>query len=234
LNYTPLHYQIALTLLQGVGNIRAKELLRACNDIEELFRLDEKSLQKKTGYQMPFIKAMKRTEALIISEDTVDFVVKNQIKVVFFDDLEYPRRLKNCVDAPLILYFKGGANLNPLHAVSIVGTRKATAYGLSLCRDFVASLKGLDILVVSGLAFGIDACVHETCLESNIPTLGVLGHGLDRIYPAQLEGLEKKLFYRGGQLPDFSMEILLNGKISRNAIELSLVFVTPHWLLKAN
>ena len=203
MNYTSLHYQIGLTLLYGVGPIKAKALLRSVESIEQLFLMNPSQLEKITGFKASFIKETRRKEALVKSVEVVNHLHRNQIHPLFYDDPNYPRRLKNCIDAPLLLYQKGPVSLNPPKIVAIVGTRAATAYGKQICENLIPSFSGSDITVVSGLAMGIDAHAHKLCLEHNIPTIGVLGHGLDRIYPAQNRSLANKMLNGGGLITEF-------------------------------
>jgi DNA processing protein len=123
--------------------------------------------------------------------------------VLFYTDGTYPKRLKNCYDAPVLLYSKGNANLNPHKVISIVGTRNATEYGKQLCRQLIAELQQYPVLIVSGLALGIDVAAHKECLKLDIPTVGVLGHGLDRIYPSQNRATADKMIENGGLLTEF-------------------------------
>ena len=203
MNYNNLHYQIGLTLLNGIGPIKAKLLLRSLDNIEELFLLSPTHLQQKTGFKSSFIREMNRDEALEKSLEVVDHLCRHNVRAIFYDEVDYPRRLKNCVDAPLILYKKGKIELNPEKVVAIVGTRSATSYGKKICQHLIESFQTSDILVVSGLALGIDACVHRYCLEYDVPTIGVLGHGLDRIYPSQNRMLASSMLDKGALLTEF-------------------------------
>ena len=203
MNYTHQHYQIGLTLLAGVGPVKAKELLNQIGEIELLFHSKPKELQQQTGFKSSFIKSMKRKEALLMADKVIEFHTRRGIKNFYFTDQQYPRRLKNCVDAPLILYAKSNFDLNKPKIVSIVGTRNATAYGKRLCKELIESFRDNNIIVVSGLAHGIDTYVHRYCLEFNVPTYGVLGHGFDRIYPAQNLHLAESMLAQGGLISEF-------------------------------
>ena len=120
---------------------------------------------------------MARKEALKNSEGIVSFIEKHEINPVFFTDKNYPKRLHECSDSPLLLYQKGQKKLDFKHWVAVVGTRNATPYGKAICRELIESFQGKNIVVVSGLALGIDSYVHRYCLEFNVPTIAVLGHG---------------------------------------------------------
>ena len=127
---------------------------------------------------------------------------KNHICCLTINDAEYPSRLRECDDAPLVLYTLGTANLNASHVVSIVGTRKATEYGRDLCASFVRDLTAAipDVLIISGLAYGIDVAAHRASLASGASTVGVLAHGLDRIYPSVHRTVAAQMAKQGGGL----------------------------------
>lgn len=157
----------------------------------------------KTGFSKGFIAKMERTEALNTAHGIVSFLKKHEIRATFFTDDDYPSRLSECSDAPLILYRKGAAPLNYPRWVSVVGTRNATPYGKAICRELIASFQGKNIVVVSGLALGIDSYVHQYCLEFDVPTIAVLGHGLDRIYPNKNRELAKNILKNGALITEF-------------------------------
>ena len=177
--------------------------MRSVDSVEEVFLTKPQELRQKTGFSASFIREMKREEALRKTLAVVEHMERNHIKAVCYDDSNYPRRLKNCVDAPLVLFQKGNVSLNPAKIVAIVGTRGATPYGKKICQELIQSFQGSDITVVSGLALGIDACAHRHCLEYDVATIGVLGHGLDRIYPSQNRSLANKMLNTGGLLTEF-------------------------------
>lgn len=135
----------------------------------------------------------------------IEFIEKNDIKLICFGDREYPCRLAECADAPLVLHSLGNADLNARHIVSIVGTRHASEYGKALCENFVADLARFapGTLIVSGLAYGIDVCAHRAALKAGLPTIGVLAHGLDRVYPGAHRTTAKQMLENGGLLTEF-------------------------------
>jgi DNA processing protein len=202
-DYTYLHYRIALTLLNRVGPKKARQLLASLDNWEELFVLKPQELSRKVGFSTSFVRKMARKEALEASRGIVSFVEKHRINTVFFTDENYPKRLAECPDAPLILYQKGSESLDFDHWVAIVGTRNATAYGKAICRELIESFQGKNVVVVSGLALGIDSYVHQYCLDFDVPTIAVLGHGLDRIYPHRNRGLAKSIIQQGSLLTEF-------------------------------
>jgi DNA processing protein len=126
-----------------------------------------------------------------------------KIKTLFLTEADYPQRLKNCNDSPVLLYYKGNADLNAEKIVAIVGTRKATTYGKEMTKKLVAELSAQDVLIVSGLAYGIDIASHTAALDNNLKTVGVLGHGLNTIYPSQHKAAAKKMVEQGGLLTEY-------------------------------
>jgi DNA processing protein len=146
---------------------------------------------------------MQRNEALQRADQAITLHARMGVKSVFYTHPNYSRRLNQCADAPTQLFTKGNLELNKTRFVAIVGTRSATDYGKKLCRELIASFQGKNITVISGLALGIDTYVHHYCLEYNIPTIGVLGHGLDRIYPANNRTMAQRMLQHGGLISEF-------------------------------
>ena len=198
-----LKHQIALTLINGVGTLIAKKLLHHFGNAERVFSANLKELLQLDGIGKKTAEAILNTNAVALAEQELAFIEKHQIQVLFHEDENYPKRLKNCYDAPLLLYYKGTINLNQQRVISIVGTRNATAYGKMLCKQLTEVLKPYNVLIVSGLAHGIDAAAHKECVLAEVPTIGVLGHGLDRIYPAAHRELAAKMLKNGGLLTEF-------------------------------
>ncbi len=203
MNYTYLHYQTALANLYGIGPRKARALIHHLESIEILFEATPRELAVLTGLKPAFFEKMKREKALEFADRVLEFNAKNSIEAIYFNAPEYSRKLNQCSDAPIQLYFKGTTDLNRTRFVAIVGTRAATDYGKEICKRLIASFRDRNIVVVSGLALGIDSYVHRYCVEFGIPTIGVLGHGLDRIYPAVHRSLAKKMIVAGGLLTEF-------------------------------
>jgi len=196
-------HQVALTFIKEIGHTRAKLLLAHFGDAEEIFKIGEAKLKKIPGIGEKLIGRLNLGEALKSAEEELKFMEKNGVDVIFYSDARYPRRLKNCVDSPVLLYSKGNANLNAYRCVSIVGTRNATDYGRQLCKQLVEELAEYNALVISGLAHGIDVAAHKECLKYNVATVGVLGHGLDRFYPHQNKATADKMMENGGILSEY-------------------------------
>jgi len=203
LKYTTLHYQIALTCLTGMGAVRTKELIESDIPLEDFFEKTPLYLERMYQLSRESLKKMKRKKALEKAELIVDSLKNKDIDTIFYTDKNYPHRLKSCSDAPVLLYTKGKFTLNNQKMVAIVGTRDATEYGKEICEKIIQSFEGQNVVVVSGLAHGIDAYIHRFCLKYNVPTIGVLGNGLDRVYPAIHRELAHKMVENGGLLSEF-------------------------------
>ena len=201
-----LLHQIALTQIPGVGHINARNLMSYCGSAEQIFSAKFSTLKTIPGIGPKTAEAIRNHAGFKRAETELTFIEKYKIKPLFFTDKQYPSRLKNCADAPIMLYFKGNADLNASKVISIVGTRNATEYGKELCRKLIADLQIHHPLIISGLAYGIDSIAHKECLKNNIPTVGILGHGLDRMYPALHRDLAGKMLECGGLLTEFISE----------------------------
>lgn len=160
----------------------------------------------------------------------LQFITDKGIKLICLGDEQYPYRLAECSDAPPVIYSLGNTDLNARYIVSIVGTRRATEYGKDLCNSFVADIARLlpDTLIVSGLAYGIDVCAHRAALKEGLPTLGVLAHGLDRIYPASHRSVAKEMLANGGVLTEYmsGTEPFKGNFLQRNRIVAGLADAT--------
>lgn len=201
-----LLYRIALTNIKWVGSITARNLLNAVDgDEAKLFSLSKKELLQIEGISLRLADEILNPEVLRRSEEEVRFVEKNNLKTFFITDNDYPARLRECADAPMVLYHKGNVNLNADKVMSIVGTRHATDYGLNYCDKFLQELSSVfpDLLVISGLAYGVDIQAHRCALKYNLPTVAVLAHGLDRIYPHVHRKTAIEMLDNGGLLSDY-------------------------------
>lgn len=199
-----LIYQIGLTLIPNVGDVNAKSLVSYCGSASEVFNTKEKLLQKIPGIgAINAKKIISNKDVLKRAEEEVEFVLKYKIKPIFFTDAEYPQRLKFCNDSPVMMYYKGNASLNAERIVAVVGTRKPDDYGKELTHKLVSDLAGTGVLLISGLAYGVDGHAHKYALDNGLQTVGVVAHGLDRVYPMAHTALAKKMLKSGGLLTDF-------------------------------
>ena len=200
-----LFYQIGLTMINGIGGIHARQLLAAFGDAECIFKEKRQALERVSGIGTLLATEVKRPEVLQRAEKEIAFIEKAHIQPLFIDDENYPARLRECPDAPLLFYYKGAADLNARHTLSIVGTRHATHYGLEAVERLVEGIAQQypDTLIISGLAYGIDVKAHRSALQQHLPTVGILAHGLDRIYPAAHRKTAISMLENGGLLTDF-------------------------------
>ena len=198
----PRIYQIALSLIPDIGSISAKKLVQHLGDAEQVFKEPAKNLLLIPGINKRMVAGID-SGLLKKAEQELTFIEKNAIRVLFFTDKDYPNRLKHCTDSPVVMYFKGNVNFNVPRVISIVGTRSPSNHGKQLCEQFVEELAPANPLIISGLAYGIDVCAHRTALDQGLSTVGVLGHGLDRIYPAENRKIAHRMIESGGWLTEF-------------------------------
>ncbi len=201
----PQIYPIALTMINGVGTILGRNLLQFFGSAEAIFKEKKHILEKVPGIGNHIAAEIKKTEVLARAEKELLFIEKNKISYTFITDENYPYRLQECPDAPLILYRKGNFDLNAPHILSIVGTRKASVYGKDILDKFIEEMATADpqLLIISGLAYGIDIYAHRSAIKNKLPTIGILAHGLDRIYPYTHRETAIQMLDNGGLLTDF-------------------------------
>jgi DNA processing protein len=196
---------IALTQIPGIGLILAKRLIECVGNASDVFRLRKELRGLHPEITPTLIKILDCPEAFARAEREMTFIQKNRITCLTLSDANYPFRLKECEDAPAVLFFRGNTDLNAPHIICMVGTRQATDYGKQFCSDFIHGLHELcpDTLVVSGLAYGIDISSHRAALANDISTIGVLAHGLDRIYPQVHRKTAIEMLESGGLLTEY-------------------------------
>ncbi len=195
-----LLYQLALTLVQNIGDVHAKILIQKYGTAEAIFSAKKSELERLEGIGNVRANSIKNFADYSVAEKEITFIEKYKIKPLFLTDIDYPQRLLNCYDSPTLLFYKGTADLNTSKIVGIVGTRSNTDYGKTFTEKLVADLSAQNILIASGLAFGIDAFAHKAALKNGLQTVGVVGHGLDTIYPSEHTGLAKDMVKEGGGL----------------------------------
>lgn len=198
-----LLYQLSLTLVPNIGPVQAKILLQHF-DAAEIFKARKTALEKIEGIGGIRANNIKAFTDFSKAEEEIGFIEKYKIKSLFLTDKDYPQRLLNCYDSPILLYYRGTADLNGSKVIAIVGTRNNSDYGKQVTEKLIKELATQNVLIVSGLAFGIDAIAHKSAIKNQLPTVGVLGHGLDQIYPSEHSGLAKDMIkHRGGLLTEF-------------------------------
>jgi DNA processing protein len=199
-----LLYQIALTLIPNVGCVQAKTLIEHYGTAESIFKARKKELSAIENIGVVRASALKGFTDFSQAEDEIKFIEKYKITPLFITGKNYPQRLLHCYDAPTLLYYRGNADMNASKIISIIGTRSNTDYGKQVTEKLVNELKELNVLIVSGLAFGIDAIAHKAALQYELETVAVLAHGLNTIYPQQHKTLAKEIVQQGGLLTEFT------------------------------
>ena len=199
----PLLYELALTFAPEVGDRTGRALLERFGSAEGVLKAPIKELVTVEGVGLVRAKGLKEPDLIKRAEEEIAFAEKAGVQIIWHEDERFPARLRSCADAPLILYFRGSGNPNPARAVAIVGTRKATDYGVKLCEDLVDGLAAHDVTIVSGLAHGIDAVAHRRSLAAGCPTIGVVAHGLERMYPHKHKSRAQEMEKGGGVLTEF-------------------------------
>ena len=193
-----LLHQLALTLVPNIGDVQAKILISHFGDAASIFNSKKSLLEKIEGIGEVRANSIKKFDEFYLAEQELKFIEKYRVKTLFLTDADYPKRLLNCYDSPTLLFYKGSADLNASKIIAIVGTRSNTEYGKQFTEKLVKDLSGQNILIVSGLAFGIDAIAHKAALKNNLPTVAVIGHGLDKVYPSENTSLAKDMVKEGG------------------------------------
>ncbi len=198
-----LLYQIALTLIPNIGDVNAKGLVNYFGSAEAVFQAPKKVLDEIEGIGTIRANSIKNFKDFSRAEEEIEFIKKYNITPLFLTDKNYPQRLLNCYDSPAMLYYKGNADLNSSRMVAIVGTRNHNDYGKNITEKLVEDLANEEVIIISGLAFGIDSIAHKTSVKNKVPTIGVLAHGLDRVYPPENASLAKQMISYGGLLTEF-------------------------------
>jgi len=199
-----LLHRIALTLVPNIGPVQAKILVDHFGNATDIFKAKKSSLDKLEGIGEKRASCIKLFTGFKKAETEIAFIEKYKIAPLFLTDTDYPKRLLNCYDPPTLLYYRGSANLNAGKMIAIVGTRGKTEYGKQLTEKLLAGLEAQSATVVSGLALGVDAIAHKAALKHHLPTVAVVAHGLDNMYPAEHAVLAKSIIKQnGGLLTEF-------------------------------
>jgi DNA processing protein len=201
-----LRHQIALTQISQIGDIIAKKLLSIFGTASAIFKASRRELECIEDVGFSRANAIKQFRDFKRADKEMAFIEKYHIQPVFYTDKNYPTRLQQCADSPVMIYFKGQADFNVKRVVNVVGTRGPGEYGKHMCAQIVKELAPHNVMVVSGLAYGIDIIAHRTALENNMTTIGVLAHGLDRIYPSMHKDTAVQMLDNGGLITEFLSE----------------------------
>ncbi len=198
--------RIALKMVPLVGNIIARNLVSYCGSAIGVFREKRARLLKIPGVGESIADKILSFKNFEKAAEELEFIKRHKIDTYFYAEENYPRRLKLLSDAPFIFYYRGSANLDHEKIIGIVGTRQATEYGRNFCNKLIEALVPFNVLVMSGLAYGIDIAAHKAALKNNLPTIGVLAHGLDKIYPSVHKHIAAKMILQGGVLSEYTSD----------------------------
>lgn len=205
---TELFWLISLSLVDGIGIKNAKTLISYVGGIKEIFTEKQQKLIRIPGIGEITANKIKNANVFNRAEQEMKFIEKYKINYLSYFNNNYPTRLKQCEDAPLLLFYKGNVNFDYKKLITIVGTRNLTAYGKQNCEQLITDLKerGHNPIIISGLAYGTDICAHKEALKHGLQTIAVLGHGLDRVYPALHTNIAKEIINNGALVTEFLSE----------------------------
>ena len=203
MNTNELFHVLALSRIDGVGDIVAKKLISHCGSAENVFKGKLKDLKAIDGVGDVLLKNLKNKIVFERAEQELQYIQNENIKVLYFQNDDYPDRLKHCIDGPVLLFASGNFDFQNRKMISIVGTRQITSYGTEFCKKLIEDLAIFNPIIVSGFAYGVDIVAHQSALENDLQTIGVLAHGLNQIYPKSHKKYVAKLEQNGGFLTEF-------------------------------
>lgn len=200
-----LRYKIGIGLIPKIGPVLTKRLVAYCGSVEGVFHEKRKALSKIPGIADRLADYIMKNRDLAAADAEIEWIQQQGVDARFYLDDDYPARLKHCEDAPVILFIRGSTDLNRPRIVSIVGTRNPTDYGRSVTQELIQALAESwpDMLVVSGLAYGIDICAHRSSLRHSLDTVAVLGHGLSHLYPPSHRETAREIAAKGALISEF-------------------------------
>ena len=199
-------------MVPGIGGVLARNLVSYLGSVEQIFSTPLVRLMKIPGIGDGLAQRICESNFLEAAHRELEFIAKNEIRVYFYLDDDYPIRFRQCADAPILFFLKGNADIETQKVISVVGTRKATEYGRQVCDEMIRDIAaaGHEVLIVSGMAYGIDIQAHKSALKYNLPTIGVLGHGLDVLYPRSHHNTANAMLTHGGLLSDFPSQSIID------------------------
>ena len=203
MNEQDLFYLLALLKVEGVGDIMAKKLLNHCGNAEAIFKSKSSQLATIDGVGSVLLKNLKNKVIFENADRELKFIKQNDINTLFYQEENYPDRLKHCIDGPLLLFSSGNIDFKNRKIISIVGTRQITSYGTEFCKNLIADLAPLNPIIVSGFAYGVDIVAHQAAMEHDLQTIGIVAHGLNQIYPKTHAKYVTKMEKNGGFMTEF-------------------------------
>lgn len=198
-----LKAHLSLTRIPNIGESHIQVLLQHFSNPHAVFQAKRKSLEAIPGIGQVRAQEILQFKQHQHVEKEMQFIAKNKIQVLIKGEANYPKRLLNCSDSPHVLFYKGNTSLDAKRIVAVIGTRSPTDYGKEIVLELIRTLADYDVLVLSGLAYGVDSLTHRASVHAKIPTVGVLGHGLDKIYPFVNRELAAEMLQHGGLLTEF-------------------------------
>ena len=198
-----LYHTLALMQVEGVGDVIAKKLIQHCGNAAEIFTSKKSHLQKIDGIGSVVIKNLQVKSVFKKAEAELNFITQENITVTYFQDKNYPERLKQCYDSPVLLFQAGNIDFQNRRVISIVGTRQITSYGMEFTKNLMEEVAPLNPIIVSGFAYGVDIYAHQMAMDCGLQTIGVLAHGLNQVYPKVHKKYMAKMEQNGGFLTEF-------------------------------
>lgn len=197
-----LRYTLALLSVRGIGSAKARHLIETFGSAKAVFEADASTLMRLPRLGDVLLEAQKDTRLMDRADRELEFIAAHHIKAMTYGSADYPKRLAECQDAPTVLFQLGKSVTESRHVLAIVGTRQCTKYGRDMTQRLVSELheRVPDVVIVSGLALGIDVTAHQAALQCGAPTVGVMAHGLDRIYPYQHREVARQMIANGGSI----------------------------------
>ena len=200
---TELLHALALLKVEGIGDVVARKLINQCGSAQEVFQASKKSILAIDGIGEFLYNKLQDKSVFQLAENELRFIEKENISCSYYQDSNYPERLKHCVDGPIVLFQSGNIDLKNRKLINIVGTRQITPYGSEFTKKLLADLAPLNPIVVSGFAYGVDIVAHQAAMDNNLQTIGVLAHGLNQIYPKTHKKYISKMEQNGGFMTEF-------------------------------
>ncbi|MFV9549544.1 DNA-processing protein DprA [Algibacter sp. PT7-4] len=198
-----LLYTLALQHVPNIGDITAKRLISHCGSAEAVLKEKKQNLLKIDGIGSVTISDLFKPHHLKEAEKELFFIKENNISVSYFEDKNYPEKLKHCIDGPILLFQSGNIDLKQQHIISVVGARKITTQGVAFCERLVEQLAVYNPIIVSGFAYGTDITAHKAAMKQNLQTVACLAHGMNQIYPKVHKKYMVDMELNGGFLSDF-------------------------------
>ncbi|AVR44880.1 DNA-protecting protein DprA [Christiangramia fulva] len=203
MNSEDLLYTLALQHIPNLGDTTAKKLIRHFGKAENIFKEKKSRLLKIDGIGQLRIKELGSSEHFKAAESEIKFIEKNHINTHYFQEENYPQKLKHCLDAPILLFSKGKFDLKNKKILSIVGTRQITVHGTQFCEKLIEDLAVIDPVIISGFAYGVDITAHKAAVKNGLQTIGCLAHGLNQVYPKAHKKYVNQIEENGGFFTDF-------------------------------